>query len=222
MSWSETSHFLNSVLWIRHDLASILFNCGHFSALRSSSHVSVPFNFSHNSSQFVSTIFSSARIFSTHFNSYQSVSAQLFWPLPTSSQIFSPLLTTSHCLSTMLTSAHIFSTLPNSAKKIPPLLNSFQLPIVSTLFRCLINPCGLFNVRFLIFWQLQSTNFIFLNFVYLVSTIGNSLDIFSIRNLELQNTVNQLAAATGTAAPTPDLGAKTQKERLWNNCLEQC
>ena len=138
-SWSEASHLLNSVLWIRHHFASLLFNHGHrFSALRSSSQVSVLLNYSHNFSQLFLRILTSANIFSTRFNCAQSLWARLFWPLPTSSQLFSPLLTSSQLLSTMFTSASIRLPLllpillPHPTLLYSTLLNSIRIMLYST------------------------------------------------------------------------------------------
>ena len=124
-NWSEASHVLNCVLWIRPHLAS-----PPLSSRSSCQTISVRLNSSHNSSQQLSnflipsqlssTVFTSSHLFSILLNSSQlfsplATSFQPFPPLLTSaqlispfSQFFSPHVNSSHLLSTLLRSSHLF------------------------------------------------------------------------------------------------------------------
>ena len=127
-SWSEASHVLNCVLWIRPHLAS-----PPLSFRSSCQTISVRLNSSHNSSQQLSnflipsqlssTVFTSSHLFSILLNS-----SQLFSPLATSFQPFPPLLTSAQLISPFsqffsphVNSSHLLSTLLRSSHLFPPL-----------------------------------------------------------------------------------------------------
>ena len=128
-SWSEASHVLNCVLWIRPHLAS-----PPLSSRSSCQTISVRLNSSHNSSQQLSnflipsqlssTVFTSSHLFSILLNS-----SQLFSPLATSFQPFPPLLTfrSAHLtfFSIFFTPCQLFSSLVNSSPLFSPLPTSF-------------------------------------------------------------------------------------------------
>ena len=111
MNKSEASHLLNSVLWIRHHLASPLLNCGHhFSALCNSSQTtSGLLNSSHNSSQLSSSFF-----ISSHLGSTLLTSCYAFSTFPISSHLWSTLVNDSHLCPPLLSPSQLFSPLPTS------------------------------------------------------------------------------------------------------------
>ena len=121
-NWSEASHVLNCVLWIRPHLAS-----PPLSSRSSCQTISVRLNSSHNSSQQLSnflipsqlssTVFTSSHLFSILLNSSHP-SPPLFNP----SHLFSPPLSSSHLflnffhpMSTLLISCQLFSALLTSS-----------------------------------------------------------------------------------------------------------
>ena len=135
------------------------------------------FNSSHNSSQLFSTILTFAYLCAHLLNPFQLLSTFLSLTLLTSSHLFSTLLATSHLFSTLVDNVHLCPPHINSCQlaelfspESSPLLNSFQLPNVSTeIIILLYQPMWLVQLASSLFPRNSSQP---------ISTFLSSFDIF--------------------------------------------